>query len=244
MTKLKIYLIILLTISCYSLVKSQNTINYKTARNGEVFKIFQFPQNQMPRIDGKAEDWDIVPDSYVYGNEMLKDTEDGLGSDIDTGDLDVKVSVGWVKGLNRLYFLYEATDDFWDFGRFNDKGYLNDILEIVVDGDLSGGPFIFNPVYKKNELKWARNTASYLENNFNFSGVHDQNYHIYTPPVNNAWVLIWGNQHWIGEFPQSNYAYDYNFSHGEGGNLVLEFWITPYDYAPYERSEERRGGIE
>jgi PKD repeat protein len=234
MTKLKIYLIILLTISCSSLVKSQNTINYKTARNGEVFKIFQFPQNQMPRIDGKAEDWDIVPDSYVYGNEMLKDTEDGLGSDIDTGDLDVKVSVGWVKGLNRLYFLYEATDDFWDFGRFNDKGYLNDILEIVVDGDLSGGPFIFNPVYQKNELKWARNTASYLENHFNFSGVHAQNYHIYTPPVNNAWVLIWGNQHWIGEFPQSNYAYDYNFSHGEGGNLVLEFWITPYDYAPYE----------
>jgi PKD repeat protein len=224
MIKLKNCLIILLTISCTSLVKSQNAINYKTARNGKVFKIFQFPQNQIPRIDGKSDEWEMIPSSYVYGNEMLKDTEDGLGSDIDTSDLDVKVRVGWVKGLNRLYFLYEATDDFWDFGRFSNKGYLNDIFEIV----------IFNPVYNKDELKWASNTDSYLENHFTFSGVHAQNYHIYTPPVNNAWVLIWGNQHWIGEFPQSNYAYDYNFSHGEGGKLVLEFWITPYDYAPLE----------
>ena len=234
MTKLKNCLIILLTISCASLVKSQNAINHKTARNGKVFKIFQFPKNQIPRIDGKTDDWEMMPSSYVYGNEMLKDTEDGLGSDIDASDLDVKVRVGWVKGLNRLYFLYEATDDFWDFGRFSNKGYLNDIFEIVVDGDLSGGPFIFNPVYNKEELKWASNTDSYLENHFTFSGVHAQNYHIYTPPVNNAWVLIWGNQHWIGEFPQSNYAYDYNFSHGERGKLVLEFWITPYDYAPFE----------
>ena len=51
----------------------------------------------------------------------------------------MNVRVGWVKGLNRLYFLYESYDDFWDF---NKTDLHNDIFELVVDGDLSGGPFI------------------------------------------------------------------------------------------------------
>ena len=80
------------------------------ARGGEMFEIFQFPRDQMPRIDGKTEDWDMVPERYTYGTDLLNDTEDGHGTDIDPKDLDVKVTVGWVKGLNRLYVLYEAYD--------------------------------------------------------------------------------------------------------------------------------------
>lgn len=215
-------------------VKAQEIPRYETAREGRIFQIFQFPHDQMPRIDGQTEDWDIVPESYGYGTDLLNDTEDGHGTRIDPEDLDVKVTVGWVKGLNRLYFLYEAYDDYWDFGRFNPDGYLNDIFEIVVDGDLSGGPFIFNSMYPKEDLKWNSTSPAYLENHFTFSGVHAQNYHIYTPPVNNAWVLVWGNQHWIAEFPYANYAYNYDFEPGESGKLVFECWITPYDYAPYE----------
>lgn len=216
---------------------AQNIPPYQTARNGQVFKVFQFPRTQMPRIDGSIADWAIVPQDYTYGTALLNDTEDGQGTNIDPKDLDVKVTIAWVKGLNRIYFLYEAYDDYWDFGRFNPKGYLNDIFEIVVDGDLSGGPFIFNPIYKKEEMKWDSKSPSYLENHFNFSGVHAQNYHIYTPPVNNAWVLVWGSQHWISAFPHANYAYDYDFKHGESGKLILEGWITAYDYAPYEGPE-------
>ena len=218
--------------SIFSL-SAQEFPSYQTARAGKLFQVFQFPTDQMPRIDGKTDDWEIVPDSYNYTTELLKDTEDGLGI-MDTNDLNVTIKVGWVKGLNRLYFSYEAYDDYWDFGRFNPEGYLNDIFEIAVDGDLSGGPFIFNPIYKKNEMKWNAKTPAYLENHFNFSGVHAQNYHIYTPPVNGAWVLMWGNQHWVAEFPYANYAYSYDFKHGESGKLTLECWITPYDYAPYE----------
>ncbi|MCE5252004.1 PKD domain-containing protein [bacterium] len=180
----------------------------------------------MPRIDGKTDDWAIVPPEYTYGTGMLNDTEDGHGTDIDRKDLDVRVTVGWVKGMNRLYFLYEAYDDFWDFERFNPNGYSNDIFEIAVDGDLSGGPFITNAQFSDK-----------IENHFAFSGVHAQNYHIYTPPQNNAWVLVWGCQPWISELPWSNYAYSYNFKHGESGKLVLECWITPFDYAPYDGPE-------
>jgi hypothetical protein len=187
------------------------------------FKIFQFPTNMMPRIDGKIDDWSMVGPEYTYGTDLINDTEDGHGTNIDRKDLDIKVRVGWVKDLNRLYFLYEATDDYWDFARFDGGGYINDIFEIVVDGDISGGPFIFNPQIKEN-----------VDNHFRFSGVHAQNYHIFTPPVNNQWCLVWGCQPWVCRFPYANYAYDYNFKAGESGKLVLEFWITPFDYAPYD----------
>ncbi|MCK0146506.1 PKD domain containing protein [Arenibacter sp. F26102] len=216
------------------IVEGQSLPTYNTARNGEIFQIFQFPRNQMPRIDGDKRDWELVPENYTYGTDLLNDTEDGMGTDIDPKDLDVKVTIGWVKDLNRIYFLYEAYDDFWDFERFNPEGYMNDIFELVVDGDLSGGPFIQNPVYDREQMKWEPQTSTYIENHFNFSGVHAQNYHIYTPPVNNAWALVWGSQSWISEFPHANYAYDYDFKHGESGTLVLEGWITPYDYAHNE----------
>jgi len=233
-------IIAILLISSPAILFGQAIPTYKTARSGKIFQVYQFPKDQMPRIDGQTDDWETVPDSYSYKTDQLKDTEDGLGTAIDPGDLQVQVKVGWVKGINRLYFLYEAYDDFWDFERFNPKGYLNDIFEIAVDGDLSGGPFIFNPVYPGEDLKWDGKNEAYLENHFTFSGVHAQNYHIYTPPVNQAWVLIWGNQHWIAEFPFSNYAYSYDFKPGESGRLVLECWITPFDYAPFEGPEEAR----
>jgi hypothetical protein len=189
------------------------------------FKIFQFPQDRMPRIDGDISDWDIVPASYVYGSELVNDTVDGNGVP-DPKDLELTVKVGWVKGLNRLYFLYEAYDDVWDFTRYNPRGYSNDIFEIAVDADLSGGQFINNPVIKELE----GNIHNYLA----FSGRHAQNYHFFTPPIRNSWVLVWGGSPWVGTFPYSNWAYDYDFQQGEDGKLVFECWITCYDYAPPE----------
>lgn len=210
--------------------------HYNTARNGQVFQVFQFPRDQMPRIDGETEDWNMVPESYVYGTDLLNDTEDGHGTDINTEDLDVRVSVGWVAGLNRLYFRYEAYDDFWDFERYNPQGYLNDIFEIVMDGDLSGGPFIFNPM--DPEARTWGNGEAHIRNHFAFSGVHAQNYHIFTPPVHNSWCLVWGSQPWIAEFPYANYAYQFSGKQGERGKLVLECWLTPFDYAPYAGPEK------
>jgi len=209
---------------------------YKVARPELEFKIFQFPRDAMPRIDGDSSDWDMVPESYLYDTSLLNDTEDGHGTNIDRNDLDVKITVGWVKGPNRLYFLYEAHDDFWDFERTNPRGYLNDIFEIVVDGDMSGGPLIFNELLVSDRSR-DQKSPEFIENYTRFSGNHAQNYHIYTPPVNNAWVLIWGGQPWISEFPYSNYAYNYDFKHGESGKMTMEFWITPYDYAPFEGPE-------
>jgi len=206
------------------------------------FKVFQFPPDMIPRIDGNTDDWAMVPDSYVIGMDQLEDTEapDGHGTERDPKDLDVKVKVGWVKGLNRLYFLYEAYDNYWDFSRLD---LHNDIFEVVVDGDLSGGPLI--DIYHRDV--WTADAVGALANIdprisrsdafFSYQGAHAQNYHIFTPAAGKDWVMAWGCAQYTKELPYANHAIKYDFKPGESGRLVLEFWITPFDYAGCEGPE-------
>lgn len=188
------------------------------------YSIYQFPQNSIPRIDGNFEDWEMVPDSYRIGLSALKDTKAGKGFNLDPEDFDITVKVGWVKDLNRLYFFIEAYDDSWDF---EDPVLRQDIFELVVDADMSGGPFI-------NQENTNSQFVPVNELHFRGHGAHAQNYHIFTPPKDKSWAMIWGNTPWIKEFPYANAVYDYNFKHGESGNLKMEFWITPFDFAAYE----------
>ena len=206
------------------------------------FKIFQFPPNMIPRIDGNDDDWAMVPDSYAIGMDQLEDTEapGGHGTNRDPKDLDVKVKVGWVKGLNRLYFLYEAYDNYWDFSR---PDLHNDIFEVVVDGDLSGGPLI--DMYHRDvwtpqavgQMSTLDPRISSSDAYFAQQGAHAQNYHIFTPAEGKDWTMDWGCAQYTKELPYANHAIKYNFKPGESGKLVLEFWITPFDYAGCEGPE-------
>jgi hypothetical protein len=195
-------------------------------RPGVVFKVFQFPADKIPRIDGDTSDWAIVPDSYAVGLDQLRETPDGKAPNPDRKSLDVKVRVGWVKGLDRLFVLYEAFDNYWDFALHSRH---NDIFELVVDGDLSGGPLVVS----RHQHRALAGADAF----FQFQGVHAQNYHIFTPAPERDWAFVWGCQPWIKQLPWANAAYVYNFKPGEPGPLVLEFWITPFDYAPYDGPE-------
>ena len=188
----------------------------------QIFKVFQFPADKIPRIDGDDSDWAMVPESYSIGLDQMHDDEH-IYDKPDPKELDVHVKVGWVKGLNRLYFLYEAYKNYWDFA---DPGLHNDTFEIVVDGDRSGGPLI--PKFRNNadQDEW--------DAHFSMHGVQAQNYHIMTPYEGKDWALAWGCQPWVKELPWANHAQKYNFKHGESGKYVLEFYITPFDYAGCE----------
>ena len=186
------------------------------------FKIFQFPADKIPRIDGDAEDWSIVPATYWIGTDQLRETVMGIEGKHDRTNLDVVVKVGWVKGQNQLYFLYEATDNYWDFAR---DDLHNDIFEVVIDADRSGGPFI-------RQMHPDKTLRDKLESHFQFHGVHAQNYHIFTPAEGKDWAMVWGGQPWIKDLPYANAAYKYDFKPREGGKLVLEFFVTPFDHAP------------
>ncbi len=206
------------------------------------YKIFQFPANKIPRIDGDKSDWDIVPDDYTIGTDQLA-RDNWSGQHPDPSNIDVKVKVGWVKGMNKLFFLYEASDNFWDFNR---PGVVGDIFELVVDGDRSGGPFIsrFHPATQPAggrgaqdppETPSADRFVGAREAWFNFQNNQAQNYHIFTPAEGKDWCMAWGPQaSWIKSLPYSNVAYNYTFKNGESGKLIMELMITPFDYAGAE----------
>lgn len=187
------------------------------------YKIFQFPKKMMPSIDGDFSDWEMVPDTYTIGLNQLMDTKYGHGRNLDPKDYDIQVKVGWVKDLNRLYFYMEAYDNYWDF---QDMGLKQDIFEVVVDGNLSGGPLV-----KKSNANSRRFSKEELH--FKGHGSHAQNYHIFTPAQNKDQVMVWGNTPWIKEFPYFNFADDYSFKQGQSGKYTLEFWITPFDHADF-----------
>jgi hypothetical protein len=189
-------------------------------RPGTVFPIFQFPPDAIPRIDGDPADWAMVPESYRVGTDQLQDTVGKHPAPLPES-LDVSVRVGWVKGESRLYFLYEAYDDYWDFAL---PGLKQDTFEVVVDGDLSGGPLIDRFRINAEEL-------TETEAFFTLHGVHAQNYHIFTPHEGKSWTMLWGPQQWLKELPYANAAQAYDFRPGEGGRYVLEFFITVFDHA-------------
>jgi len=192
--------------------------------------IYQFPRTEIPRIDGEFSDWDQVPAQYVICTDMLKD-DSGKYSAPNPQTLDVKVKVGWVKGLNRLYFYYEAKDNYWDFSKHS---LTNDILEIVVDGDLSGGPHV--APLRPNPEKTGQGEYFFTTQN-----CHAQNYHIMTPSEPwKSWAMVWGPQQWLKEFPYSNCASNYDFKPGESGTLRMEFYITVYDHADPQGPEKSK----
>ena len=225
-------IVILVLIVCYPSMALE--------RPDVTFKIFQFPANMIPRIDGQTDDWKMVPDDYRICGDQLVDDE-GNHDTIDAASLDICVRVGWVQGLNCLYFLYEAYDDYWDFSL---PDLHNDTFEIVVDGDASGGPLIdkgHTEMWTPEQVGAGRamtdERISVPDANWAIHGVHAQNYHIFTPAEGKEWTMVWGVQPWIKELPYANAAYDYDFRPGESGKLVLEFWITPFDYAAPERPD-------
>ncbi|MGV3763196.1 PKD domain-containing protein [Parapedobacter sp.] len=189
------------------------------AQRPKAFGIYQFPSQHIPSIDGDAADWRLIPDSLAIGISALVNVNDPEGG-VDTANMDAEVKVAWVKGLNRLYFLYEAYDDYWNFAH---ASLASDIFELVIDGDRSGGPFIdrFHP----------DTTMSLMEAYFTFHGVHAQNYHIFTPPGDKDWAMLWGPQTWLKSLPYAQSAYTYHFESGGRGRLTLEFYITPFDFA-------------
>ncbi len=192
------------------------------------YKIFQFPADKIPRIDGDPSDWDIVPDNYAIGMDQLTN-DSAPAARPDPKKIDVKIKVGWVKGLNRLYFLYEAYKDYWDFSL---PSLHNDIFELVVDGDHSGGKFIAR--FRSDQ------SIPEMDAFFSMQGGTAQNYHIFTPAKDKDWCMAWGPQQWLKELPYANHACQYNFQPGEGGKLVLEFYITPFDLALAEGPEKSK----
>ena len=62
------------TILLFIILLLQSLPVYSLEREDKEFKVFQFPSNMIPRIDGKTLDWNIVPENYAISLDELRDT--------------------------------------------------------------------------------------------------------------------------------------------------------------------------
>ena len=191
---------------------------------GVGYKVFQFSEQNLPKIDGDPGDWEAVPKSYTIDGSHLADTVMGKGTKMDPDDLAVEVTVGWCPSTNRLYFLYRMHDDMHNFNMAR-----GDIFEIVLDADHSGGRYhSFADVAPDIEAR-LKSTAC-------------QNYHIYTPPAaGKAWAWVWGPQQGLVGKPWSEHAYSYDFEMKEPGlavRLDLEYGVLGGAAVPAENALE------
>lgn len=192
-----------------------------------VYRCFQFPDDRLPTIDGDLSDWEIVGDDYAQHTWQLIEYNQHLGRRYDPADLDVRVRTGYHVGTGRIYVAVEYRDDYHNFDRVVERRPEvvrhevhigaetlgnDDIFELVVDADDSGGDFI-------DGLR-ARSMST-----------HAQNYHIYVHERDGVHVWVWGPQLWLGEMPYSRWASRYDGLHGSAGTSVLEFWVTSFNYA-------------
>jgi len=74
-----------------------------------------------------------------------------------------------------------------------------------------------------------------MEGYFKFQGCSCQNYHIFTPPERSRLGHGRGGcQHLDTANSVCKPRLSYTFKEARAAILWLEFWITPFDYAPYE----------
>lgn len=180
-----------------------------------LYKCFQFPDNRLPVIDGDLSDWELVGDEYAQDTYGLIEYNRKIGRGYDPHNMDVRVRTGYNVSANRIYVAVEYWDDFHNFDRVVTDGKAlgnDDIFELVVDADNSGGDFIdgLDPRHMST---------------------HTQNYHIYFHERDGEHVWVWGPQHWLGEAPYAQWASRYGKPHGSAGLSTLEFYVTPFNYA-------------
>jgi len=85
---------------------------------GEQFFAFQFPDSDMPTIDGNLADWDFIPAAYEIGNDLLfRRGEEGEPRGVPVETMVIRHRIGFNANSDLLYFATEAWDNYHDAHR-------------------------------------------------------------------------------------------------------------------------------
>jgi hypothetical protein len=189
------------------------------AHFGDILFAVQFPDENIPTIDGNLSDWDVASiEPYEVGNDQMGDSFIGRGvGEIDVSDLSLRQVVGWNDNTDQLYFAAEVFDNVHNADR-EDPGqfWADDAWEIYMspshpeaDG---GGPY-------------TPGEGGITRQSFNFAlppvggnyGQFMPDFEWRTDPFNNdVWGVAWSFEG--EEFGESTYFY--------------ELWVQPIDFIP------------
>ena len=81
---------------------------------GVTYFAVQFPDENVPVIDGNLDDWAPIPEAYRITTEMLYEQLAGMGAagtGVDLSDLAVECMVGWNETTNKVYVAVQRYDN-------------------------------------------------------------------------------------------------------------------------------------
>ena len=178
----------------------------------------RFTPAGVPTIDGDLGDWGHVPPRYWIGTDRMALGRPRAGRD------DLQVCVGYCAETGRVYFAVRVTDDYLraDRQQPDDENYYpfhDDVFEVVIDADTSGGDFVHFKQKTRDE-------------NRRLCGCHAQNYHVYlVSPPGPAHAWVWGDQKWLLGPPYAAFADRHQGQTHGPATVTLEFYVTPFNYA-------------
>ena len=113
-----------------------------------IFEISDADLEDINLFDADISDWeDVVGDASLTPEDFFADPTVGEGAQYNPADMDYRLWLGWNETNNRLYLATERIDDVY----INEYGggapatvWQYDSVELMVDGDHSGGQYNFN----------------------------------------------------------------------------------------------------
>lgn len=103
---------------------------------GQIYNAFQWPDTHIPVLDGDLSEWDIVPEDYEITLEDHLD-QDGEAN-YDFASLNIRMIVAYNAADDKIYFMSERFDDFYDRNGQEGGAGGDDSWEMHHDGDHAG----------------------------------------------------------------------------------------------------------
>lgn len=110
-----------------------------------LYPIYELPTSRLPDLhDGSLEDWEeVLPGATVDYREFVSLSGVGDSAPIDVDDLAYRFFLAWHGATGRLYLACERIDDVYvnAYDGNPDDLWQHDGIELMVDGDHSGGAY-------------------------------------------------------------------------------------------------------
>ncbi len=160
-------------------------------------------------VNGDLSEWDNVPSAFWTTHDDLTEFVTGTQGEPDAGNLAERIIIGWSPETNFIYVMEEKFDQLW-YGQGEDN---NDLLELVIDADHSGGQFYGGELSERFYSAEAQNWKT-----------------VFDAP--DSPIVLWGGGIWAAVEPYAGLGWNVDGEDGGPATLWAESWFTPFDDLP------------
>jgi len=216
---------IIIVAAVLGLVLSTSTPSAAHVPSDKNFAAVQVPISESDvanvEVDGNLAEWDNVPSVFWVTHDDLVESITGTQGDPDAGNLAERIIVGWSPETNFLYIMEERFDNLW----FGEEEGTNDLLELVIDADHSGGGFYGGDLEERDFGAHAQDWQQQLYN-----------------PDGPLW--LWGGGVWAAVEPYTGIRYNVDGESGGAATLSQESYFTTFDYLPGDSTSPESADVD